>query len=59
VPYLSPAERAKAAAEAAAAEEARRKAAADDSGDRALKQVRVAGAARLLWQVLMDCLQLE
>jgi hypothetical protein len=39
VPYLSPAERAKAAAEAAAAEEARRKAAADDSADRALKQV--------------------
>jgi hypothetical protein len=40
VPYLSAAERAKAAAEEAAAEEARRKAAADDSADRALKQVR-------------------
>jgi phage protein D len=40
VPYLSAAERAKAAAEDAAAEEARRKAAADDSADRALKQVR-------------------
>jgi hypothetical protein len=40
VPYLSPAERAKAAAEEAAAEEARRKAAADDCADRALKQVR-------------------
>lgn len=37
--YLSPAERAKAAAEEAAAEEARMRVAADDSADRALKQV--------------------